>query len=136
MRVDLFQDRIYVISPKGEIVDVPVGGTPLDFAYQVQYLFWAIVPAAPRSMGAWCRSTTRVKKQQKRWRSSPPRRGSRRAIGSRAQSGYLVSPRHRNKVRAWFRKQNATQNKAEGRAMFDREIHRLGDQQVRPSPNY
>src|SRR5580704_6609513 len=35
MRVDLFQDRIYVISPKGEIVDVPVGGTPLDFAYQV-----------------------------------------------------------------------------------------------------
>ena len=35
VRVDLFQDRIYVISPKGEIVDVPVGGTPLDFAYQV-----------------------------------------------------------------------------------------------------
>ncbi len=35
VRVDLFQDRIYVVSPKGEIVDVPVGGTPLDFAYQV-----------------------------------------------------------------------------------------------------
>src|SRR6202790_1691205 len=35
MRIDLFQDRVYVISPKGEIVDVPVGGTPLDFAYQV-----------------------------------------------------------------------------------------------------
>ncbi len=35
MRVDLFQDRVYVLSPKGEIVDVPVGGTPLDFAYQV-----------------------------------------------------------------------------------------------------
>src|SRR5258708_22328423 len=34
MRVDLFQDRIYVVSPKGEIVDVPVGGTPWDFAYQ------------------------------------------------------------------------------------------------------
>src|SRR6201999_596686 len=35
VRIDLFQDRIYVFSPKGEIVDVPVGGTPLDFAYQV-----------------------------------------------------------------------------------------------------
>ena len=35
MRVDLFQDRVYVISPRGEIVDVPVGGTPLDFAYQI-----------------------------------------------------------------------------------------------------
>src|ERR1700733_10893644 len=32
MRVELFQDRVYVLSPKGEIVDVPVGGTPLDFA--------------------------------------------------------------------------------------------------------
>jgi GTP pyrophosphokinase len=42
------------------------------------------------------------------------------------QSGYLASPRHRNKVRAWFRKQNESQNKAEGRAMFDREIQRLG----------
>ncbi len=35
VRVDLFQDRVYVVSPKGEIVDVPFGGTPLDFAYQV-----------------------------------------------------------------------------------------------------
>jgi GTP pyrophosphokinase len=43
-----------------------------------------------------------------------------------AQSGYLASPRHRNKVRAWFRKLNSTENKAEGRAMLDREIQRLG----------
>jgi GTP pyrophosphokinase len=42
------------------------------------------------------------------------------------QSGFLASPRHRNKVRAWFRKQNESQNKSEGRAMFDREIQRLG----------
>ncbi len=54
MRVDLFpgpgvravaQGRV---SPKGEIVDVPVGGTPLDFAYQV-HTTWGIAPAAPRS---------------------------------------------------------------------------------------
>jgi GTP pyrophosphokinase len=43
-----------------------------------------------------------------------------------AQSGFLTSPRHRNKVRAWFRKQNETQNKLEGRAMLDRELQRLG----------
>jgi GTP pyrophosphokinase len=35
VRIDLFQDRVYVLSPKGEVVDVPIGGTPLDFAYQV-----------------------------------------------------------------------------------------------------
>ena len=43
-----------------------------------------------------------------------------------AQSGFLASPRHRNKVRAWFRKQNEAQNKVEGRAMLDREMQRLG----------
>ena len=42
------------------------------------------------------------------------------------QSGFLASPRNRNKVRAWFRKQEAAQNKLEGRAMLDREIQRLG----------
>jgi GTP pyrophosphokinase len=42
------------------------------------------------------------------------------------QSGFLASPRNRNKVRAWFRKQNETQNKAAGRALLDREIQRLG----------
>jgi GTP pyrophosphokinase len=42
------------------------------------------------------------------------------------QTGYLASPRHRNKVRAWFRKQNATQNVVEGRAMLERELQRLG----------
>jgi GTP pyrophosphokinase len=42
------------------------------------------------------------------------------------QSGFLASPRHRNKVRAWFRKQEASENKLEGRALLDREIQRLG----------
>ena len=42
------------------------------------------------------------------------------------QSGFLASPRHRNKVRAWFRKQEAAENKLEGRALLDREIQRLG----------
>jgi GTP pyrophosphokinase len=43
-----------------------------------------------------------------------------------AQSGFLASPRHRNKVRAWFRKQDQDQNTLEGRAMLDRELQRLG----------
>jgi len=38
----------------------------------------------------------------------------------------LASPRHRNKVRAWFRKQNEAQNRVEGRVMLERELQRLG----------
>jgi GTP pyrophosphokinase len=124
MRVDLFQDRIYAISPKGEIVDVPVGGTPLDFAYQVH------TDLGHRTRGAKVNGrmvgldyhlrnsdtveiiTGKTLQPSRDWLS--------------AQSGFLASPRHRNKVRAWFRKQNEAQNKIEGRAMFDREIQRLG----------
>jgi GTP pyrophosphokinase len=124
MRVDLFHDRIYAVSPKGEIVDVPVGGTPLDFAYQVH------TDLGHRTRGAKVNGrmvgldhqlknsdtveiiTGKLPQPSRDWLSP--------------QSGFLASPRHRNKVRAWFRKQDESQNKSEGRAMFDREIQRLG----------
>ncbi len=124
MRVDLFQDRIYVISPKGEIVDVPVGGTPLDFAYQVH------TELGHRTRGA--KVNGRMVPLDYRLKNSDTVEiiTAKSAHPSRdwlsPQSGYLASPRHRNKVRAWFRKQNETENKLEGRAMFEREIQRLG----------
>jgi GTP pyrophosphokinase len=124
VRVDLFQDRIYVISPKGEIVDVPVGGTPLDFAYQVH------TDLGHRTRGA--KVNGRIVALDYRLKNGETVEiiTARSAQPSRdwlaPQSGFLASPRHRNKVRAWFRKQDATQNKAEGRAMFEREIQRLG----------
>ncbi len=124
VRVDLFQDRIYVLSPRGEIVDVPVGGTPLDFAYQVH------TDLGHRTRGA--KVNGRMVPLDHRLKNSD----TVEIIAGKAlqpsrdwlspQSGFLASPRHRNKVRAWFRKQNETMNKAEGRAMFDRELQRLG----------
>jgi GTP pyrophosphokinase len=124
MRVDLFQDRIYVLSPKGEIVDVPVGGTPLDFAYQVH------TDLGHRTRGA--KVNGRMVGLDYRLKNSETVEiiTAKAANPSRdwlsPQSGFLASPRHRNKVRAWFRKQNETQNKAAGRALLDREIQRLG----------
>jgi GTP pyrophosphokinase len=124
MRVDLFQDRIYVVSPKGEIVDVPVGGTPLDFAYQVH------TDLGHRTRGAKVNGRMVPLDYQLKNSETVEIITTKAAHPSRdwlsPQSGFLASPRHRNKVRAWFRKQNVTQNKAEGRAMFDREIQRLG----------
>ena len=124
VRVDLFQDRIYVISPKGEIVDVPVGGTPLDFAYQVH------TDLGHRTRGA--KVNGRMVPLDYRLKNSETVEiiTSKTSQPSRdwlsAQSGFLASPRHRNKVRAWFRKQNEAQNKVEGRAMLEREMLRLG----------
>jgi GTP pyrophosphokinase len=124
MRVDLFQDRIYAVSPKGEIVDVPVGGTPLDFAYQVH------TDLGHRTRGAKVNGRMVALDYPLKNSETVEIITAKTAHPSRdwlsPQSGFLASPRHRNKVRAWFRKQNETQNKTEGRAMFDREIQRLG----------
>jgi GTP pyrophosphokinase len=124
MRVDLFQDRIYAVSPKGEIVDVPVGGTPLDFAYQVH------TDLGHRTRGAKVNGRMVPLDYQLKNGETVEIITARTGNPSRdwlsPQSGFLASPRHRNKVRAWFRRQNETQNKAEGRAMFDRELQRLG----------
>jgi GTP pyrophosphokinase len=124
VRGDLFQDRVYVVSPKGEIVDVPVGGTPLDFAYQVH------TDLGHRTRGAKVNGRMVPLNYQLKNSESVEIITAKSPQPSRdwlsAQSGFLVSLRHRNKVRAWFRKQDESQNKAEGRAMLDRELQRLG----------
>ncbi len=124
MRVDLFQDRIYVLSPKGEIVDVPVGGTPLDFAYQVH------TDLGHRTRGAKVNGRMVGLDYHLKNSETVEIIAGKEAHPSRdwlsPQSGFLASPRNRNKVRAWYRRQNETQNKAEGRVLFDREIQRLG----------
>ncbi len=124
VRVDLFQDRVYVLSPRGEIVDVPVGGTPLDFAYQVH------TDLGHRTRGAKVNGRMVPLDHQLKNSDTVEIITGKTLQPSRdwlsPQSGYLASPRHRNKVRAWFRKENATENKAEGRALFERELQRLG----------
>jgi GTP pyrophosphokinase len=124
VRIDLFQDRVYVLSPKGEVVDVPIGGTPLDFAYQVHTDLGHRTRGAKvngRMVGLDYRLKNSDTVEIIAAKSPQPSRD-----WLSAQSGFLASPRHRNKVRAWFRKQNEAQNKAAGRAIWDREIQRLG----------
>jgi GTP pyrophosphokinase len=103
MRAGLFQDRIYALSPRGEIVDVPVGGTPLDFAYQLHSdlghrtrgakVNGRIVPLDYHLQNGETVEiiTAKTAQPSRDWLKS--------------QSGYLASPRNRNKVKAWFRRQ-------------------------------
>jgi GTP pyrophosphokinase len=124
MRVELFQDRIYVLSPKGEIVDVPVGGTPLDFAYQVH------TDLGHRTRGAKVNGRIVALDYHLKNGETVEIIAAKTPQPSRdwlsAQSGFLASPRNRNKVKGWFRKQNEAQNKLEGRVMLERELQRLG----------
>ncbi len=102
VRSELFEDRIYALTPKGEVVDLPHGATPLDFAYHVHTdlghrcrgarVNGRIVPLTrPLANGEIVEIITHKHPQPSRdWLSET--------------QGFLVSPRSRSKVRAWFRK--------------------------------
>jgi GTP pyrophosphokinase len=102
VRAELFEDRVYTLTPKGEVVDLPPGATPLDFAYHVHTdlghrcrgarVNGRIVPLTRAlSNGEIVEIITHKHPQPSRdWLSET--------------QGFLVSPRSRAKVRAWFRK--------------------------------
>ena len=120
----LFADRIYAMTPRGEVVDLPHGATPLDFAYQVH-----------TSLGHRCRGAKidgRIVPL-----NQPLANGGvveiiagKQAAPSRdwlsPELGFLVSPKSRAKVRAWFRRIDESQHRALGRETLERELARVG----------
>ncbi len=124
VRADLFDDRVYALTPKGEVIDLPAGATPIDFAYHVH------TDLGHRCRGA--RVNGRIVPLDHRLANGEVVEiiGGKEARPSRdwliEQEGFLASPRSRAKVRAWFKKRDAGQNQQEGREMFERELSRLG----------
>ncbi len=119
----LFEDRIYALTPHGEVVDLGLGATPLDFAYQVH-----------TSLGHRCRGAKvdgRIVPLTHRLANGEVVEiiAGREESPSRDwlhQDGYLASARSRAKLRAWFRRRDAGENEAAGRALAERELARLG----------
>jgi GTP pyrophosphokinase len=124
VRADLFDDRVYALTPKGEVIDLPAGSTPIDFAYHVH------TDLGHRCRGA--RVNGRIVPLDHRLSNGEVVEiiGGMEPRPSRdwliEQEGFLASPRSRAKVRAWFKKRDVGQNRQEGRELFEREIARLG----------
>jgi GTP pyrophosphokinase len=124
LQAEVFEDRVFALSPRGEVVDLPRGATPLDFAYQVH-----------TSLGHRCRGA-RVNGRMVTLDFKLSNGDTVEIIPSKQphpsrdwllpQLGFLASPRSRAKVRAWFRKQDESQNRDQGRQMLERELDRLG----------
>jgi len=124
VRADLFDDRVYALTPKGEVVDLPAGSTPLDFAYHVH------TELGHRCRGA--RVNGRIVPLNHRLANGEVVDviGGKQPHPSRdwliEREGFLASPRSRAKVRAWFKRQDMGENRREGREMLERELARLG----------
>src|SRR3712207_1901887 len=121
-RKDLFDDEVYVFTPKGDVKVLPSGSTPIDFAYAVH------TDVGHRTVGA--KINGRIVPLHYRLKSgdrveiltSKTGRGP-----SRDWMTLAASSRARNKIRAWFQRETRGETEAKGREALDRsEERRVG----------
>jgi GTP pyrophosphokinase len=121
---EAFQERVYVLTPQGRIIDLPQGSTPLDFAYAVH-----------SEIGHRCRGAKvngRIVPLTYRLQNGEQveilttRQGTPSRDWMNPHQGYLKTSRAKSRVRQWFKHQDVEHNISAGRGLLDRELHRLG----------
>ena len=121
---EVLQDRVYVLTPQGKVIDLPMGATPVDFAYVVH------TDLGHRTRGAKLDGSivplnTKLQNGQRVEILTTKQGGPSRDWLS-PRLGFLQSARARAKVRRWFTEQNVDDSVAQGRTLLDRELHRIG----------
>jgi len=121
---ELLQDRVYVLTPQGKVMDMPKGATPVDFAYTLH------TDLGHRTRGAKVDGNIVPLKYQlqngQRVEILTAKLGAPSRDWLSPQLGYLKSARARAKVRQWFKTQNLDISIAEGRDLLEKELQRLG----------
>ena len=121
---DLFQDMVYVVTPQGRVIDLPRGSTPVDFAYHLH-----------SELGHRCRGAkvngqivplTYALSNGQRVEITAAREGGPSRDWLNPELGYLKSNRARSKVRQWFNAQQLDEAIANGRAVLEKDLQRLG----------
>lgn len=117
------QDRVYVFTPDGHVVNLAQGATPLDFAYHIH------TEVGHRCRGAKVNDRivplTYVLQTGERVEILTGKENAPRRDWMQPNLGYLVSPRARAKVQAWFRQQAREDNFNAGRNLIEKEFKRL-----------
>ncbi len=128
LKTDLFPTQVYVLTPKGDIVDLPAGATPIDFAYRIH-----------TEIGDRCRGAKvngKLVSLNYRLQNGDQVEIVTTKTGGPSRDwlnphlGYVVTSRAKEKIRQWFKLQERTQNIAHGRIILEKELKRLGLEQM------
>ena len=123
MKNDVFRDQVYVFTPKGEAIELPVGATPIDFAYAIH------TEVGHRCRGAKVNgklvSLNHQLENGDQIEILTTKRGGPSRDWLNPDLGYLRTARARQKVRQWFRRQAREQNIERGRELVEKELRRL-----------
>src|SRR5919198_4623683 len=125
LKLDVFQDQVFVFTPKGEVKELPAGATPIDFAYRIH------TDVGHRCIGA--KVNGRLVPLDHRLRSgdiveiltSKSARGP-----SRDWMSMVKTPGAREKIRAWFKKAQRDENITHGKDLLDKELKRISQRSL------
>jgi GTP pyrophosphokinase len=128
LKEDVFEDRVLVFTPKGDIKDLPAGATPIDFAYHIH------TEVGHRCRGAKVNGRLVTLDHQLQNGDQVEILTAKRGGPSRdwlnPNLSYIKSARARQKIRQWFRRQSREENVARGRDILEKELRRLGIAQM------
>ncbi len=121
VKADFFSDAVFVFTPRGEIKDLPVGSTPLDFAYRIH------TDVGHRCIGAKVNGRLVPLEYELQNGDVAEILTSKNSPGpSRNWLSLVRTAYARDKIRQWFKRHERADNIDSGRAMLDRELQRLG----------
>ncbi|WP_213608862.1 GTP diphosphokinase [Pseudoalteromonas sp.] len=123
LKNQVVEDRVYVFTPRGDIFDLPLGATPLDFAYYIHSnvghrcigakIFGKIVPFTHQlSTGDQVEILTQKQPNPSRDWLNP-------------SLGYIKSSRARAKIHHWFKQLDRDKNLSAGKEILDNELQKL-----------
>ena len=124
MRSDVFQDRVYVFTPKGRVIDLPAGATPLDFAYHIHTEIGHRCRGA-RVNGRWTPLNYQLRTGEQ-VQIITGRTGGPSRDWLNEELGFVKTSRATQKIKQWFRQEGREQNISRGWAIVEQEIKRLG----------
>lgn len=128
IRTEFIQDRVYVFTPRGEVIDLPMGATPLDFAYNIH-----------SEVGHRCRGAKVNGKMVSL--NQPLKSGQKVEIltGKEAKpsrdwlivhNGYIHTNRARTHIHRWFKQLDYDKNLQGGKTLLDKELKKIGIKKV------
>lgn len=120
LKVDVFADEVFVFTPRGDVIELPAGSVPIDFAYRVHTdvgnrctgarVNGKIVPLTHKLQNGDIVEVITTKGTGPSW----------------DWISIVRSPETKNKIRQWFKKQNRSENVQKGRESLEKEAKRLG----------
>ena len=119
LKIDMFSDEVFVFTPQGDVINLPAGATPIDFAYNIHSAIGNRMTAA-KVNGRIVPFTTILKNGDiVEVITSNASKGP-----SRDWLGIVKSGAARTKIRQWFKKERREENIVHGKAAFESELRR------------